>query len=617
MAVNSRFIQVHSDAIIEWIFDDSFNYEDEYSIIKDVKNGTTSFTFNETVNDLNNYNKLPNQLYLVDSLINRFGIVTPDTKPFLQESKFVNNQPSLFNKVKIWFPIHFNFNNNTGLYFNTYGLNYENSVAYNFSNFFLDTSVQGDLNKIQNESKPFRMNEKLWGKSITLYVPSLYSESRNRTNGSPTVGSINYNLTNGNLGLSQTSLIYIDFRFLVSKQTILNETTYITSPPLVTSITQAPEYNNLAVQIEEATDGDYFKINGLYNSTVGDFDKFMNTLAESGKASYILYSITIYEENIPKDTRDIYVYQDFFKGIDDFRPVLKHTNTTASIKVDMKLINAVDSSVITKSAEFTMVGNTVSKYGKYVTPINISGAIKPKLYNSKPDQLILPSMDVINSHLKRKNVTKTEIKYVPYPILTNVFNIVAQNISVISNGATYYGFGGINITLSPFDNVLKFAISKQNTDNTIVPFNIPSSNSIVQLIFKSSTSELRIPLYLESNEVDLSLGIVIFKIPTTNQQQLKTINQSNKKFYITITSNGVESVIYDGVFNMTEDTVVAPVAATAQTITPVTQPAVATSSVTQTTGKGKHEIVGKLTTNDTLKSLNQGKLGVKQLKRLQ
>lgn len=553
MAVNSRFIQVHPDAIVEWIFDDQFFNDDNYSIIKDVKNGISSFTFSNDVNDVNNYNRLPNQLYLVDQLINRYGIVDPITKPFLQETKFINNQPSLFNKVKIWFPIHYNFNNSTGFYFNSYGLNYENNVPYNFANFFLDTTIPGDLNKIQNESKPFRLNEKLWGKSITLYVPSLNNEANNRIDNKPALGTINYNLTNGVLGLSQTSLIYLDFRFLTTKSTILGETTYITTPPLITSISQVPEYNNLGVQITEAADGDYFIINGTYNSTIGDFSVFMNTLAESGKRSYILYSITVYEENIPQETRDIYVYKDFHKGIDDYRPVLKFTNTTATIRVDMKLINAIDSSVVTKTSEYSLTGNAVSKYGKYATPINISGAIKPKLYNSKPNQLILPPVDLINSHIKRKNKNKTEIKYISYPILTNSYNIVTQDATIKTLDKIYYGTSDLKIILTPFDNVIKIAISKKINDDTISPFNIPNTNTIVQLVFKSPTSNLRIPLYLESNEVNLTEGVVIFKIPAINQEQIKKIRQNNNTFYITITTNGIETVLYTGLFELSEN----------------------------------------------------------------
>lgn len=553
MAVNSRFIQVHPDALVEWVWDDQFYYADNYSVIRDIQNNVSSFAFSDNATDPDNYNKIPQQLYLIDSLINKYGIADPAVKAFLQESQFVNNQPSKFDIIKIWFPIHYTFPSTAGFFLKTYGLNYENAVSYNFSNYFLDITIPGELAKIVNEPQPFRHNQRLWGKSLTIYVPSLYTESRLRTNNAPTLGTVNYNLTNGALGLSQTSPIFIDFRFLTSKEIVLGETTYRTTPAQPVSIPQAPEYNNLGVSIVEATDGDYFKINGIYNGSAGEFETFMAALDQSGKKSYLLYSITTYEENIPQQTRDIYVYQDFLTGIDDYRPVLKFSNTTASIRVDMKLVSAADGSIITKSAEYALTGNAVAKYGKFATPINISGAIKPKLYNSKPDQIALPPMELLNSHLKRKNNSKPEVRYIPYPVLTNVFNIIAQDASKKTNSGTYFGFGDLELVLSPFDNVVKLKIAQQVNANGVMPFSLPSSNSVIQLVFKSATSILRVPLYLESNEVDLNSGVVVFKISAADSAQLKKIHQTSKNFYLTITTNGIETMIYDGVFSLLDE----------------------------------------------------------------
>jgi len=71
---------------------------------------------------------------------------------------------------------------------------------------------------------------------------------------------------------------------------------------------------------------------------------------------------------------------------------------------------------------------------------------------------------------------------------------------------------------------------------------------------KSDSAELRIPLYLESNEVNLSNGTVVFKIATSEQVKIQKINRSNKTFYITITTNGIETVIYDGKVSMLANT---------------------------------------------------------------
>lgn len=553
MASNSRYIRVHQDALVEWITDDSFFYEDEYSIVKDTLNGITSFSFSKNATDGLNFNKIPNQLYLIDGIINKFGVADPDSKTFLQEVKYANNAPSKFDKVKIWLPIHWTFANLAGMYLKIWALNYENSTPYYLSNFYLDSSIPSEINKLTTEPEPLRLFDKLWGKSITLYVPSVYTEALNRTNNAPTLGTINYNLTSGRLGLSTTSPIFIDFRYLRSKESVLNQTSFFTLPPLVTSIPQTPEYNNLSVQIEKATDGDYFKINGIYNDSIGEFDQFMTMLDNLGKRSYILYSITVFEETLPQSTKDIYVYKDFYQGIDDYRPVLKYTNTTASIQVEMKLINAVNGTVISKLSTYPIVGSEIGKYGKYVTPINITNSIKPKIYNSKPNNLILPNNLVINKQIKKQfGSGNSDIKYVPYPVLTNVANIVADQLNGISKGETYFGLGGLLISLTPFDNILKFRIAEK-TGNGLKNMSFPVSNSIIQLVFKSSTADLRIGLYMESNEVNLTQGILVFKISALDYNTLKKVFETNHNFYITIISNSIETSIYDGKFTLLEE----------------------------------------------------------------
>lgn len=551
MAISSRYIRVHQDALVEWIQDDSFFYEDEYSIIKDTLNGgTTSFCFSKNAVNANNYNKLPNQLYLIDQTTNKFGIADPDSKSFLLEQKYANNAPSKFDKVKIWFPVNWTFPNLTGMYLNIASLNYENSTKFNLCNFFLDSSNSNELNKLDLESQPLRIYDRLWGKSITLYVPSVYAESNNRTNGAPTLGSINYNLTNGIGGLSTTSPIFIDFRYLYRKDSVLNQVSFYTLPKLTVSIPQTPEYNNLTVQIQEATDGDYFLINGLYNSSISEFDQFMTMLDSLGKRSYVLYSITTFEEGLPQDSIDIYVYKDFYKQF-VYKPVFMFTNTTASIQVEMKLINSVDGSVINKLSDLTLVGSSIGKYGKLATPINISNAIKPKLYNSKPDNIVLPNNSV--TYQINKKSTLNEVKYIPYPVLTNVVNIIADQLTTTSKGENYFGFGGLELALTPFDNIIKIRIAQKNGSD-IKPMNLPSSGTTIQLVFKSSTSELRVPMYMESNEVDLINGVLVFKILASQQPTLKKIQETNKTFYITFTTNSTETSIYDGKWYLLNET---------------------------------------------------------------
>ena len=78
-------------------------------------------------------------------------------------------------------------------------------------------------------------------------------------------------------------------------------------------------------------------------------------------------------------------------------------------------------------------------------------------------------------------------------------------------------------------------------------------DSLIKILNKTESDQDKIPLYLESNEVDLSAGLLVFKIPATDQPQLKKIASTNTIFYITITTNGVETAVYDGTFALLQD----------------------------------------------------------------
>lgn len=546
---NSKFIQVNQNALIEIIFDQNNQKNFDYTIYKNNKTNRKSFAINEN----NEVNKIGQQLFTIDSTYNKFGIVDFDKYNFLTRNDYSNNSYSEYTEVKIWFPINYNFSDSLGFYLNIFTLDFDNKVMVDLSNYYLDKTNNNMFNQIELSSQPFRMNNKFWGKYVTLYIPSIAYESQQRLNNQAKIGSINYNLT-GPIGLSITSPIYFDFRFLYNKSNVLNEITYTLTSQLLFSTPQTIQEENLSVNIKHANDGDYFIIEGLYNNSKAELEKYMEMRSMSGNQSYLIYTITVYEDNLPQSSRDIAVFENYSIGINDYRPVIKYTNTVASIKVDLKLVSNVNSDMIIKSAEYFLTGNELAKYGKYISSINIEGAIKPKIYNSAPTKVNLPTQDVINSFFKRKASKKVELRYVPYPVLYNMSNISIKNISedssIIANGQ-------LEIILKPFDNIFKFNIMDMKNNNAYEEYSIPVDNTLVQMVFKNDTTIVNIPLYIESNEVNLQKGVVIFKIDNSDLTNIKKISTSSKKWYITLTTNGVETSIYNGTF-MFEDEIVKP-----------------------------------------------------------
>ena len=376
----SKFLRVNQNALIEYTYN-ADNISGDYVIIKDYLNKSNSFSFKSEID---------NQLYLVDSTINKYAKV--ENKSTINLTEYINQNETPFDKIRIWFPLNWTFPNLEGFFINVSTLDFNNSKKYNLINYFIDAKSNSDLSKINISNAPFRLNDKVWGQYIDLYVPSAYLESLNRTGNIPTTGSINSNLTvpidlNSNtiqsVGLSQNSPIYIDFRFLSKRIIIGTDTSYITQPPNIVSIANIDEAFNLAVSIKEASDGAYFIINGLYNNSPIDFANYLNNLDTNGQRSYIIYSVTVIEDGLPQTTRDIYVYDNYEIGVDDYRPVIKFTNTIAIISVEMKIINSVSGEVRSYITEYVMLNHQINKYGKNPTPIDINkNIIKPKIFNA-------------------------------------------------------------------------------------------------------------------------------------------------------------------------------------------------------------------------------------------
>lgn len=545
MSVN-KYVQVNQNALIEFIHEENSDtlYRDfNYKVITNNRTNEVYFVLDES----SALNIEKNQLFVIDSSIRKYGILNPDTYSFLSVKKFFGNSPSQYMKIKIWFPINYNFIDSVGFYLNVHALDYENNKKYDLTNFFLDTSDVNMMSNIHLEDEAFRMNNKLWGKSITLYIPNIDYQSKQRVDNKAQIGSINYNLA-GNLGLSTTAPIYVDFRFLKKKRNVLNEITYSTTTPLLFTTPQSPPNLNLSVSIKSADDGDYFIINGKYNGSQSELAKYMEMRTMSGNNSYILYSITLYEDNIPQSTRDIYVYDNYIEGINDYRPVIKYTNTSASIRVDMKLISNVDNSIEIKTANYELSGNEVAKYGKSLTSINVNNVIKPKLYNSAPTQINLPTRDVINSYFKRKATKKLELRYIPYPVLYDSANIAIKDL--LDNNTNIYGPNRLILNLRPFDNVFKFNVLDYKDTSNYKSYEIPVEDTIVNMVFKSESLSVRIPLYDESAENDLKNGVLVFKINETDLKNIKKINSTSNFWYITLTTNGIETVLYQGMYHL-------------------------------------------------------------------
>ncbi len=606
MSKTSKFVKLDKNILLEYIYDDGNNISESYDVLVNNKERSLSYTATSTSITGNTQG---NQLFRLDPVTNRFGKVNPDFYSFLQLKNFSTATPIRHDRVKIHLPINWTFGEYLGFHIKIYAFDVFNGQTYDISNFYFDMTDISQQYLMGFNSPPLLFQEKLWGKNITIDIPSVNFIASQRVNNLPKEDSLNANLTNGT-GLNLNSPIFIDFHFINSAQTINGVTTYLLAPKLSTSIPQSPEFQNLGLSIRNSPNGDYFEIFGTYNGTIAGFKQFIDDSYFEGSNYYVEYNITMFEQNIRGKTLTTIVTDDFGEPI-DYRPIIKYSTTTAIIDVEMRLVDAVDDSSIIRRASYGMLQDEVSKYSLRLIKINLDKASKPKIYNIKnsidpqlvglsnsmgmlklkplppqpPKQISPTSAGSIlgqstniqqisnavsnsmtggfnnnglvsnapsnvsgNGGTLGPNVSIQTVQ-VPFPVLIDRYNIIAKSENAVLDSKTFYGNGKIQILVYPFDNIFRFSIA---TGLPTQPeyFDLSGFNEI-RFIIRNDKTEVAFPLYVESGAVDVKNGELVFKVSQNKFIDIKKIYDSGVNiFYIVGSNKGNTSVIYTGLYKI-------------------------------------------------------------------
>ena len=328
----SKYVFLNPNVLLEYIYDDANLNGEPYSILFNVKDNRKSYVSNSS-SITNNF--VENQLFNIDPVTNKWGKVgTSDSGgnlitnyPFLQLQNYPAGAPIRFDKIIVRLPINYTFGESIGFYLKAYTYDYTNTNLVELSNFYFDISDVSQKYLLEYTSPPLLMQEKLWGKSIEIQIPSPYAVSLQRSSetGIANPNSINYNLSNGS-GLSLNSPIFIDFQFIDKSQLINGVTTYLLASKNTITLSKTPEFEQMGVKIEPSNQGDFFEIFGIYNGNITEFNNFINSSVQLGNRYYVEYSITLFEQNIRGKTLVITQTDSFNESI-EYRPIIKYSTT--------------------------------------------------------------------------------------------------------------------------------------------------------------------------------------------------------------------------------------------------------------------------------------------------
>lgn len=547
---SSRYIKVDKNVLLEWIYDDDNFIAEDYRIVIDTLKDTRSFSQNENTDSVNSVtnNTTTQQLFNIDQQSNKWGIVDPDPNTnrflYLQYQEFSGNVPFRYDIVRLHFPIGYTFEDKLGVLLNINLYNQSQNEIFPLSNFYYDkTDINRSL-ELELTAPPFLFQEILWGKYLEIQIPSAYAMVSDTTilDNSvkiPRDGSRHKNLVEEDINrLSNESPILLNFQFLTKREKKLNQVSYLTTTPFKTNVPVVPEFEELGVDIQPSNQGDYFEIFGTFNSNISEFNTFINNAIRSGRRYYATYQINVFEKNIQTTSQEFYQDDNFDSPI-DFRPIIKFSTTTATIDVTLRLVDSVDGSALIRRSTYSMLQDEVSKYSTFLSKINVKDTYKPKVYNNKSENISLN----MNGSVERQKVE------VPFPVFIERYNINTKNINEEINDTTWFGIGQQQILLYPSDNIIKFAIGKGTDNDGIIPLSITTGVPVF-LQFKSDKKIVEVPLYFDGSEVNLTEGIVVFRIMESQIETIREIKKSGfDQFYIlSKPDTGINTVIYAGRF---------------------------------------------------------------------
>jgi hypothetical protein len=424
--------------------------------------------------------------------------------------------------------------------------NYFNSLVYlNSSNF-----------EIQNPN-PFILGETSYSKYIEIKVPSLvhmYEPTKNLEFQESFFGQI------GSNDAINASINYeIDFK-LISQVVTIDGYDYINlAEGKSIVLSQEDEYVDLAVNIQHATDGDYFQIFGTKDGSQSQFESYINgRMQTSGDDLTIFYEVQVSEQiglNYVNTFTNTFTQTSQFDEEIVFRPVIMNSSITSNflITVNMRIYNETDNTQILKVA--SLIYSQPKKYGKKLLKLNLNSSFSPTVvYNTLPNTSVNREL---NQFVNSIRPTVGETKYVP--VALDTYGIVASNtkmsvdgVDVTATADIKYDVEGVGtIILSKVsDNFIKFKVAKPG-DGVLNAISLVNSEDLI-LIIKSGTIEQRISHDPSFPGVDMGNGEIFFKVTkdVANRFDQSDTNQYADKFYINIKNGGTESLLYYGNVNI-------------------------------------------------------------------
>lgn len=408
--------------------------------------------------------------------------------------------------------------------------------------------------EIQNP-KPFTLADSSFSKYVEIKVPSLvymndpsrnqeFNESFFGLNGFAVDDSANYEIKLNLIENIKTVNGYDYIEIADSRELTLS---------------REDEFVDIAVNLEESSQGDYFEIYGTKDGSKAGFENYITgRLQTSGDDITVFYDVEVSEQ---LGLNYVSTYNTTFSQITNYdesiiyRPVILNSSVSSNflLTVNMRIYNETDNTQILKMA--SLVYNKPKKYGRRMSRINLSSNFTPTVvYNKLANTQVNREL---NQFVNSVRPSIGETKYVPvaldtHGVVAGSTGITLDNTEIIANKEIeYFAEGESVINLSKVsDNFIKFSIAKPKGDN-LESVNLSNAEDVI-LIIKSGVVEQQIHHNPNFPDIDMGKGEVLFKVTKAIASRFdrKDTNLSDDKFYINLKNGETESLLYYGKVNI-------------------------------------------------------------------
>jgi len=324
------------------------------------------------------------------------------------------------------------------------------------------------------------------------------------------------------------------------------------------TVAREDEYLDLAANVEEVEDMDYFQVYGTKDGSRQGFENYINTRLQTTNDDIIIFHDIEVSEQIGLDFLDTsfmtFTQTANYEAPIPFRPIIFNANIASAffIRHTMRIYNETDNTQIIKVS--TMTSTNTKKYGTRMEKINLRNVDPTIIYNKLPNTTVNREL---NQFVNSIRPTIGETKYVPVALETYNISASASNVNTDSteaeelNRIKFYGKGKTTLNLSKVsDNFIKFNIVQRSKEGNKAVSLVSAENII--LVIKSGRTEQRIAHDPSFPNVDLGLGEVFFKVPRSTAVRFdqEDTNKFSDKFYINIKNGETESLLYYGKVNI-------------------------------------------------------------------